>query len=159
MGEFQIDRDNGASLAFKGEIIAQVSNEQHTLTIYLTEAKRFVCHRLDHSNKKSLAVVCDDHKAIIDFFGNDDLAKDLYIKGGISTESADGMDILEALYKLESLLYGINLISERLSHGDSLNHSDVILTAESIASIAERGADFCLRTANEVDRARLRESQ
>ncbi len=82
MEEFQIDRDNGACLVFKGEIIAQVSNEQHTLTIYLTEAERFVCHRLDHSNKKSLAVVCDDHKAIIDFFGCDCMAKDLYIKAG-----------------------------------------------------------------------------
>ncbi len=51
---------------------------------------------------------------------------------------------------MESLFfYGINLISERLSRGDSLNHSDVILTAESIASIAERGAKFCLETANE----------
>jgi hypothetical protein len=40
MEKFEIARDNGASLSFTGELLAKVSNEQQTLTIYRIEAGR-----------------------------------------------------------------------------------------------------------------------
>lgn len=110
MENFKIERDNGASISFSGELIAKVSSSDNTasgssysgqtgrwqvLALYKTEGGKFICERIDRTRWQGErdshhAKVCTDHKQIIDFFGHGWLAKDLYDEAGIdSSERVD----------------------------------------------------------------------
>ena len=104
MQEFQIDRDNGASLIFNGELLAKVSSSDNNasgssysgetgrsqvLSLYRTEKGRYICQKINRTcwqgeRDSRTAIVCDDHKQIIEFFGYGWLAKDLYYEVGIN---------------------------------------------------------------------------
>lgn len=104
MQEFQIDRDNGASLSFNGELLAKVSSSDNNasgssysgqtgrwqvLALYKTEGGKLICERIDRTRWQGerdghAAKVCTDHKQVIEFFGHGWLAKDLYDEAGIN---------------------------------------------------------------------------
>lgn len=150
MEEFQISRDNGASLVFNGELIAQVSNEQQALSLYRTEAGRFVCHRLDCVNKKSMAVVCDSNEAIIDFFKMDCLANDIYSKAGIDASKNDLrktiLTALNDLHRIESLFDAISLIIDQ-SVADRKNNA--------IYAIRTEGSNLCAKVYSLLDQSEM----
>ena len=108
MEKFEIERDNGASLSFTGELLAKVSSSDNNasgssysgqtgrwqvLSLYRTEKGRFICQRIDRTRWQGerdshAAAVCDDHKGMIEFFGHGWLAKDLYDEAGINAAVA-----------------------------------------------------------------------
>ena len=103
MQEFQIDRDNGASLSFTGELLAKVSSSDNNasgssysgqtgrwqvLALYKTEASKYICQRIDRTRWQGErdsrhTKVCTNNNEVIEFFGHNWLAKDLYDKAGI----------------------------------------------------------------------------
>ena len=103
MQEFQIDRDNGASLSFTGELLAKVSSSDNNasgssysgqtgrwqvLALYKTEGGKFICERIDRTRWQGErdshhAKVCTSNNEVIEFFGHGWLAKDLYEEAGI----------------------------------------------------------------------------
>jgi hypothetical protein len=104
MQEFQIDRDDDASLSFTGELLAKVSSSDNNasgssysgqagrwqvLALYKTEGGKLICERIDRTcwqgeRDSHAAKVCTDNNEVIDFFGHDWLAKDLYDEAGIN---------------------------------------------------------------------------
>jgi len=89
--------DNSPDIEFKGERFATASthsnvgptqNRWEEYTIYKTAKGSFVCHKEHISqwqDEPSTAEGCvaSSHQAILDFFGFDDLAKELYQIAGI----------------------------------------------------------------------------
>jgi hypothetical protein len=65
MEKFEIERDNGAALAFNGELLAKVSSSDNNasgssysgqtgrwqvLALYKTEGGKFICKRIDRTH-------------------------------------------------------------------------------------------------------------
>lgn len=104
MQEFEIARDNGAALAFNGELIAIVESNPNiaygssysgqtgrwqVLVLYRTEGGKFICERINRTQWQGerdthAAKVCLNHGEVVDFFGHSWLAKDLYSEAGIN---------------------------------------------------------------------------
>ncbi|SFE41403.1 hypothetical protein [Nitrosomonas sp. Nm166] len=104
MQEFTIDRDNGASLFFTGELLVKVSSSDNNasgssysgqtgrwqvLALYKTEGGKLICERIDRTRSQGErdshhAKVCANSNEVIDFFGHGWLAKDLYDEAEIN---------------------------------------------------------------------------
>jgi len=104
MDKFEIARNNGAALAFDGELLAQVSSSDNNascssysgqtgrwqvLALYKTQGGKFVCERINRTQWQGErdshhAKVCTSNNEVIQFFGHSWLAKDLYSEAGIT---------------------------------------------------------------------------
>jgi hypothetical protein len=92
-----IERDNERNIKFTGEKIASVSSSANssrsdysgqrgrcaTLNLYQTKGGKFVCERIDFTvwqgeSDRSSAKVCETEDEVVEFFGDDWLAKELY---------------------------------------------------------------------------------
>jgi hypothetical protein len=99
-----IERDDERSIKFTGEKIASVSSSANnarsdysgqrgrcaTLNLYQTKGGKFVCERIDFTiwqgeKDRSRAKVCETEDEVVEFFGNDWLAKELYASADIDT--------------------------------------------------------------------------
>ena len=101
-----VRRDKGLNLQFVGERVARVaSSGDHTssdysgssgrwteLALYRTQAGALICEQINRSSWKGEqdgynAAVCESSEAVMTFFGNGALAKNLYAAASIGTES------------------------------------------------------------------------
>lgn len=97
MNTIVVERDNDRDIKFTGERIASVSSSANnarsdysgtrgcwaTLNLYQTKGGKFVCERIDFTlwqgqKDRSSGAVCDTEDEVVDFFGDDWLAKELY---------------------------------------------------------------------------------
>lgn len=104
MEKFTVEREGARDLTFTGELLAKVSSSDNNasgssysgqtgrwqvLSLYRTQAGKFVCQRIGRTRWQGErdsheAAVCEDHNQVVEFFGHNWLAKDLYSEGGIS---------------------------------------------------------------------------
>lgn len=93
MEQFTVTVDDGPDIRFKGERIALASTEEDCgrwmeLALYRTAGGKFVCAQ-SHFTKwqgeadSHTATVCENHAGVIEFFGHDRLAKEIYNDAGI----------------------------------------------------------------------------
>lgn len=103
MEEFKIERDDDAPLSFTGELLAKVSSSDNNasgssysgqtghwqeLALYKTQGGKFVCERIDFTRWQGArdshaAKVCLNHGEVVEFFGHNWLAKNLYAEAGL----------------------------------------------------------------------------
>ena len=97
MKTFTIERDDDTDLRFEGELLGEASSTDERqrsdfsgetgrwqeLNLYGTKAGAFVCQRIGHTRWMGdrgthEAEVCNSHAEVLEFFGTDWLAKELY---------------------------------------------------------------------------------
>jgi hypothetical protein len=102
METIEIEVTGGADLRFTGEQIASVCSNANNASgsysgqtgrwaeyfLYRTASGRYVCQIIQHTQwqgdkDQCIAGVCGDDAQVIEFFGHDWLAKELYKKAGI----------------------------------------------------------------------------
>ena len=103
-----VERDDDRSIKFKGHVIASASSSGNRgmhdfsgetgrwkeLTLYKTAGGKFICEQIDATmwsgdRNFTRGAVCDDEDEVIDFFGGDWLAKQLYAHAEID----DSIDV------------------------------------------------------------------
>ena len=103
-----VERDDDRSIKFKGHVIARASSSGNSgmhdfsgetgrwkeLKLYKTVGGKFICEQIDAtmwSGERNFTrgAVCDDKDEVIDFFGGDWLAKQLYAHAEID----DSIDV------------------------------------------------------------------
>jgi hypothetical protein len=105
MTEFTVERDNDRAIKFKGEIVAhakssadQASGSSYSgssgrwkkLTLYKTVGGKFICESVDCTqwqgeHDRFRGAICDTKDQVIEFFGSNWLAKELYDSAGIDS--------------------------------------------------------------------------
>jgi hypothetical protein len=76
--DYLVERDNEADLKFKATIVAAVENPIKKLTLYRTESGTYVCVTYEYGQVTAAEPYCYDEGSIVQFFGYDSLAKQLY---------------------------------------------------------------------------------
>lgn len=84
---------NEPSLRFVGKQIAfaysgMLDGRRRERVLYITKAGNYVCHKISRTELKGerdrfTAMVCKTHKQIVSFFGNSELAQEIYMQVGI----------------------------------------------------------------------------
>lgn len=88
MEQIKIKRDQLPTLRFRGELIASASTQENCgvwteLRLYRTSGNNFVASRIDRTiwegaNDSHQAKLCKKESEIISFFGQGELAKEIY---------------------------------------------------------------------------------
>ena len=88
--EFTIKRGNDKDLKFIGKELACVDMSYGfyqwiEISLYKTRGGKFVCQKINSTalEDQCLYTIVDTEKEVIDFFGSDNMAKELYIRAGI----------------------------------------------------------------------------
>ena len=92
--QYVIERDNGLTMRFTGELLASASTQQPgrlrwtELELYKTVGGKYICVRLGQTRKtdeavKRSAIVADDHYQVTEFFGDGVISKKIYDIAGI----------------------------------------------------------------------------
>lgn len=107
METFTLTVDYAPDLRFSGELVASAESSPHDvsnrysgdcmlweeLALYKTKSGKFVCHRIVRKMCNSpdhfYGAVCDNEDEVVEFFGDDWLAEELYDEAGIDCSAAD----------------------------------------------------------------------
>ena len=99
---YLVERDNGPDLYFEGALLGTVKSHENSahhrysgqggmwaeLSLYRTKSGRYVCHRIDYTiwqgrRNQRIAKAVRTEAEVMEFFGFDWLAKELYELAGI----------------------------------------------------------------------------
>jgi len=96
--QFVAFRDNDADIVFNGRLLGAISNEDQAhiagrwmeLSLYKTDAGKFICERLRYSlnpGERDVfeAAVCDSTVEVVAFFGFGRISKRLFKEAAIDT--------------------------------------------------------------------------